>query len=64
MKFFATTSAVIASCVLAQTTVSAAGAPWGYKTNDATMAGPAQKCGYAHTIVQWRVCQLQPHADD
>ncbi|ETP55368.1 hypothetical protein F442_00076, partial [Phytophthora nicotianae P10297] len=42
MKFFATTSAVIASCVLAQTTVSAAGAPWGYKTNDATMAGPAQ----------------------
>ncbi|POM72175.1 Carbonic anhydrase, partial [Phytophthora palmivora] len=42
MKFFTATSALIA---LAGTTVSAAvtgSAPWGYKTNDATMVGPAQ----------------------
>ncbi|ETN23475.1 hypothetical protein PPTG_00072 [Phytophthora nicotianae INRA-310] len=45
MKFFATASAIIAACTLIQSTVCAAttgGAPWGYKTNDGTMAGPAQ----------------------
>ncbi|KAG7376356.1 hypothetical protein PHYBOEH_001597 [Phytophthora boehmeriae] len=44
MKFFAIASALIAGFI-SSTTVSAAttgGAPWGYKTNDATMASPAQ----------------------
>ncbi|RLN53624.1 hypothetical protein BBP00_00009239, partial [Phytophthora kernoviae] len=47
MKFFATASALTAACVLSSSSkiVSAdttGGAPWGYKTNDATMASPAQ----------------------
>ncbi|GMF41697.1 unnamed protein product [Phytophthora lilii] len=45
MKFFAAAAALLATCTLTGTTVSAettGGAPWGYKTNDATMAGPAQ----------------------
>ncbi|KAG2773238.1 hypothetical protein Pcac1_g15936 [Phytophthora cactorum] len=45
MKFFTTASALIAACTLTDTTVFAAttgGTPWGYKTNDPVMAGPAQ----------------------
>ncbi|KAG3012489.1 hypothetical protein PC128_g26201 [Phytophthora cactorum] len=45
MKFFTTASALIAACTLTHTTVFAAttgGTPWGYKTNDPVMAGPAQ----------------------
>ncbi|KAG7388536.1 hypothetical protein PHYBOEH_007800 [Phytophthora boehmeriae] len=44
MKFFATAPALMAACAFSST-VSAAttgAAPWGYKTNDATMASPAQ----------------------
>eukprot|EP00644_Phytophthora_capsici_P017309 jgi/Phyca11/125216/e_gw1.57.186.1 len=43
MKFFAATSTLMASCALAGTSAAVTGnAPWGYKTNDPTMAGPAQ----------------------
>ncbi|EEY66952.1 carbonic anhydrase, putative [Phytophthora infestans T30-4] len=44
MKFFTAASPLIAACALTEITVSAqtTGAPWGYKTNDPTMGGPAQ----------------------
>uniref|UniRef100_H3GIU5 carbonic anhydrase n=1 Tax=Phytophthora ramorum TaxID=164328 RepID=H3GIU5_PHYRM len=45
MKFITIASALVGACAITRNTVSAAttgGVPWGYKTNDATMAGPAQ----------------------
>ncbi|KAG7388488.1 hypothetical protein PHYBOEH_007848 [Phytophthora boehmeriae] len=44
MKFIATASALVAACAFSSTVSADAtgGAPWGYKTNDTTMASPAQ----------------------
>ncbi|RLN27285.1 hypothetical protein BBO99_00009813, partial [Phytophthora kernoviae] len=48
MNLIATTSAVIAACAITATGVTAVGAagaegaPWGYKANDTSLAGPDQ----------------------